>query len=771
MIVIFAATSGLVFLGYSWYLQYGMSPEEQFEKLCRTEPLKQKLLKQLENNPSDEEALSKYVDLLVLEGNLGRADLIMRTTGVDSKRFSQVLSLFKSLNSEAENGDFENEKSDEKWMKLVEWPVYGVFRFNQGYRFAILGDWQSARNEMLAIKNPRSGISVPKILDDQIDYLLARSYQELGEHGAALKILSKLLDTNKMNGLRPKVYAATIAGALATGDTEKAEMVSKRLEYVSGFTWEKARADRTWGDYFLEQGDASIALQHYIRSLRSDDSGGSQTRLGVLGIVSALSKKDPSLKVEKGDFLTAAKAAAGRDLSLELLNELSWILNVGAGKEIQEDLLLSRMYLEFDLGNPESAKDDLATLNLAGASDGTIASALYFLAGYESDNRDYERAEYHFLESAALGAPISAEARWRRYLLSKANKGIKSYNLEGAVSDLEFILNNHLSSDYFVPAAEELLPIYFYKERNKDIRLLMSGLDGKGRKADVLRNYWAYRMAIELGDSNGAEQALKELAWKSYTYYELYTADGPASPERGFDPLIQQPERVDEIFFGIGLTDLGRESAINAEWLFPDISLSEEIFARDNYGNSESAAWFAEKLLEKGIVSDPDLVDELIGIAFPRPFEEEVRNAAERHRISPALIWAIMKKESGFRPGAVSSAGARGLMQIMPDTADWLLGTGRAKNLGDWKTGPNANIELGAAYIAHLKYERTAHQPDEVIISAYNAGPGNANRWKSWFSSAPGWLYAELIPNYENEVFTKKVLKYELIYKMLDGEE
>ena len=95
----------------------------------------------------------------------------------------------------------------------------------------------------------------------------------------------------------------------------------------------------------------------------------------------------------------------------------------------------------------------------------------------------------------------------------------------------------------------------------------------------------------------------------------------------------------------------------------------------------------------------------------------EVRKAAARYRLPPALILAVIEVESNFNPRAVSRKGARGLMQIMPTTGSMFAA--RPHELFD----PSVNIDVGSRY---LRYLANRYRGDvETMLKAYNWGPGN----------------------------------------------
>ena len=110
----------------------------------------------------------------------------------------------------------------------------------------------------------------------------------------------------------------------------------------------------------------------------------------------------------------------------------------------------------------------------------------------------------------------------------------------------------------------------------------------------------------------------------------------------------------------------------------------------------------------------------------PRQFCEYVEEYSEEFRVPEAIIYAVIKCESSFDSTAVSSAGAIGLMQLMPDTFAYLC----TKLGDDYETGmlydPKTNIRYGTYYLSML-YERFGIW--ETVFAAYNCGPSRVNGW------------------------------------------
>ena len=119
----------------------------------------------------------------------------------------------------------------------------------------------------------------------------------------------------------------------------------------------------------------------------------------------------------------------------------------------------------------------------------------------------------------------------------------------------------------------------------------------------------------------------------------------------------------------------------------------------------------------------------VLPIIYPVKYLNEIKAAASEFSLDPYLLLAIIKEESRFKPDAVSSAGAEGLMQLMPETGQWIL---EQMNLDtDLETAiwdPALNIRMGAWYINWLI--NSYYDGNQVAaLAAYNAGMQNVNYW------------------------------------------
>ncbi len=145
------------------------------------------------------------------------------------------------------------------------------------------------------------------------------------------------------------------------------------------------------------------------------------------------------------------------------------------------------------------------------------------------------------------------------------------------------------------------------------------------------------------------------------------------------------------------------------------------------------------------------------------PYRAAFDSASRTHDIDAAMLYAIARQESRFIEDIVSSAGAVGLMQLMPATARWVAKkVGRADYRPSAISGAELNTEFGAFYFKYW-YERLDRMP-ALAAAAYNAGPGRARAWRPP-ASLEGAIWVETIPFNETRDYVKKVLANAIVYE------
>lgn len=154
---------------------------------------------------------------------------------------------------------------------------------------------------------------------------------------------------------------------------------------------------------------------------------------------------------------------------------------------------------------------------------------------------------------------------------------------------------------------------------------------------------------------------------------------------------------------------------------------------------------------------------------YPTPGAGLIERAAAEQDVSAAWVFGLIRQESRFMPAVSSAVGARGLMQIMPGTADW---TARKIGMDDYThsrlTDLETNTRIGTAY---LKMLETAFDGSKVLATAaYNAGPARARLWRNALKAPmEAAVFIECIPFYETRDYVKNVMANTQTYGMRFG--
>ena len=143
--------------------------------------------------------------------------------------------------------------------------------------------------------------------------------------------------------------------------------------------------------------------------------------------------------------------------------------------------------------------------------------------------------------------------------------------------------------------------------------------------------------------------------------------------------------------------------------------------------------------------------------AFPRPYAEEVKASG----LEPHLVYAVIKAESGFDEKVVSRAGAIGLMQLLPSTAEFVCAREDLPYEEDRLVEGAYNLKLGCLYLRYLLGRFPA---EKTALAAYNAGEGVVAEWLKDPEISEDGLNLLHIPYPETARYVKKILKIKKFY-------
>jgi len=153
-------------------------------------------------------------------------------------------------------------------------------------------------------------------------------------------------------------------------------------------------------------------------------------------------------------------------------------------------------------------------------------------------------------------------------------------------------------------------------------------------------------------------------------------------------------------------------------------------------------------------------------LAYPLGNPHWINKQAESQNLDPALLSAVILEESRFDPQALSVAGARGLMQIMPGTGKDIAKSLKVRPFGEQKLyDPELNIRFGSWYLARLLEEFGGKT--HLAVAAYNAGPRAVRDWLARFPNLAEDEFAERIPYAETRNYVVRVLTSRQVYKIL----
>ena len=277
--------------------------------------------------------------------------------------------------------------------------------------------------------------------------------------------------------------------------------------------------------------------------------------------------------------------------------------------------------------------------------------------------------------------------------------------------------------------------------------------------------YWQARALIETGDAPQGQSIYNRLS-EDRSFYGFMAADAVMKPyslidkpvllaDNALATLTQKADFkvVQELAF------LNRDAEAKRQWWFAVNKLSKE---QQMIAAKLAQQWQWDQVAIMTLVKT-DYWDDL-ALRFPVTYLSQVQSNAGRQELDPAIIFGLMRQESMLDQNAMSAVGARGLMQIMPETGQQI-----ARKLNEpWQAenslfNPDVNIKYGAFYYKQLLTRFDGHFA--LAMAAYNAGPNRVSKWLPNDKSVPADIWIETIPYKETRKYVTSVLSYSIIYQ------
>jgi soluble lytic murein transglycosylase len=290
---------------------------------------------------------------------------------------------------------------------------------------------------------------------------------------------------------------------------------------------------------------------------------------------------------------------------------------------------------------------------------------------------------------------------------------------------------------------------------------------------DPAWRYWKARSLAAAGRNDEANARFAALA-PEHHFYGVLAAEALGQGEARFKALPAAAAPVaDAALAAFGAQPGVRRTVKLAELDLRPESLREWVHVVRGMDDEKLllAATYAQRagLYDRAInTADRTSAQHDFALRYLMPYREQFAAAAREQDLDRSLLFGLARQESRFIADIVSSAGASGLMQLMPATARWV-----AKQMGEPAfspakiADPALNTRFGAFYFRYW-LDRLDRMP-ALAAAAYNAGPGRAQAWRG---AAPleGAVWAETIPFNETRDYVKKVLANTMYYAQLLGE-
>ncbi|GEM_PF-1110945 len=330
---------------------------------------------------------------------------------------------------------------------------------------------------------------------------------------------------------------------------------------------------------------------------------------------------------------------------------------------------------------------------------------------------------------------------------------------------------------------------WIHYRRGKFDAAANSFVNHKGKKEITSRRnaYWAARALGKKGENKEAKKQYRAiLKDKPHDYYSLWArtrlGKKPVEPKKTARP---RAHKVPNLMIKDDRLDRSRELAQMGlvEFAVEELGLLEK---RKGLSKSDHEAicmlyqaygdyYRSRRAVYRYLDIDKDNYsagnDRYWRILYPRAYSAQVSTLAAERGLSPNHVWSIIMQESNFRAGVVSSAGAMGLMQLIPPTARQMA---RRLKITDFRRtdlfNPAVNIRMGINYLADVAAGIGTHNGRLYMATAgYNGGPSNVKRWARARTDLEIDEWVEEIPFNETKNYVKRVFSNWSVYEMLYG--
>ena len=581
--------------------------------------------------------------------------------------------------------------------------------------------------------------------------------------------VARLLGLIRESGAREAAWRALPRARLAAGDTLGAEEAFLAAR-EGGPEWRRGEASAEAGRLALARGDSAAA-----RPLLADGVEWGRGTARARAAESLLSFRDTDLALTVR-MAAALDAANAREAALQAYDRAARSA-LEAGVSLPDSARLSRARLMSAVtARQAEAAEDLRALRASTRDPGVSASSLDLWARLrERQGRggDAEAIRRWLLEEHP-GSPQAAEVLW-----SRGQRAEAAGDMDGALRHYRTLSESAPEQARTAQAHMRTGQILLGRgDRAGAAEVWESYLrDHPGGRRWREASFWAARMRKELGQEADARRILARLESEDpISYYAVMGAElmgesyalavppgDPVAAPRWLEEGMARVALLQEAGLAAGaqaeVARLTRLGGVSPETL---LAVAEALVGTGWMVEGINLGW---ELRDAGLPWSR----KLLGVVFPFPYRELVVREAAEWGMDPILMASIIRQESAFEHDIRSPAGAVGLMQVMPPTGAELA---RRLGLGPFREAhlevAEVNLHLGASFYRDMS--RRYGNDLTLVLSAYNAGPARADRWRRYPESEDAARFTERIPIDETGGYVKNVRRNMAVYRALYGE-
>ncbi|MFY0522216.1 transglycosylase SLT domain-containing protein [Archangium gephyra] len=638
-------------------------------------------------------------------------------------------------------------------------------------RIALLaGTLALAEGDVAEARTLLTGASVAEPLQPYLAYYQGQAHFYAGDAAAAAEAFGRAVDKGPA-ALTSRARARLGESLLAAGKAKEAAPALETAateEPSAELLYQRAQARRATGNATGEHADLKAVALRYPTHPYADEA------------LAALEARKPALKLTLGEHLQRARGLLEAGAAKRTLEELekAEAAKLARTKQDKAQVALVRAQALYATGKREEAEQALA---VARQGPPAVAAEAAYVTARRALKSDNTKAR-ELMASVEKTWPKESVADDAGFYVGWLD--LQEGHFEEAVKSFTAFDQRHARSRKRDEAMWYRALAHIRLEQYGKAREVLGTLADTFSRSSLVpqARYWAARSQ----ELEGAKADVTGPAYETVittapnSYYALLASERLRA--LGRQPPAKFPEAPKHLETGEVPPELKLAVALTGAGLFRDAA--EEVQARTSrIRNQEQAMTFAHALLRLGEYGHAHAVaarhlwgrafgarvPEALAAFYPRAFANAVESEATRYQVSPFLVWAIMRRESAFRPEVASAADARGLMQVIPPTARAI-----AKKLSEPEPAPaelfspSLSIRYGAWYLSQLM-KRFSHPA--LAAAAYNAGPDAAVKWVKEKGALPLDLFVEEIPFRETRGYVKQVLADLYLYQSFYGKE